>query len=133
LQKLTNFLLCSFLSCYMRLSQMIGIGSDHISVESKYRGFTEGLRHNYVLLESRGSIISRPSLLDLGVRFSSHPAPDILNLRFCPCGCNRGMIHVLLQGCSAFDCCDYRLRGVDGLFHPLRILVRRLYMYGFVV
>jgi hypothetical protein len=31
----------------MRLSQMIGIGSDHISVESKYRGFTEGLRHNY--------------------------------------------------------------------------------------
>jgi hypothetical protein len=30
----------------MQLSQMIGIGSNHISVESKYRGFTEGLRHN---------------------------------------------------------------------------------------
>jgi hypothetical protein len=34
-------------------------------------------------VESRGSIISRPSHLDLDVPVSVHPAPDVLGLRLC--------------------------------------------------
>ena len=34
------------------------------------------------LLGSRGSIISRPSLLDPDVRLSPHPAPDVLRLSY---------------------------------------------------
>ena len=35
------------------------------------------------LVESREAIKPRPSLLDLDVPISVHPAPDILTLRFC--------------------------------------------------
>ena len=48
----------------------------------------------FTLLESKEAIIPRPSLLDLDVHISMHPAPDILSLRFCSCGYNRGKIHV---------------------------------------
>ncbi|MTJ43064.1 hypothetical protein FJR39_07425 [Dolichospermum flos-aquae UHCC 0037] len=51
-----------------------------------------------ILVESRGNIISRPSLLNLGVRLSPHPASDVLSLRFCSCVCNRGSFRGLLEG-----------------------------------
>ncbi|MBD1942487.1 hypothetical protein H6F50_08985 [Coleofasciculus sp. FACHB-712] len=35
---------------------------------------------SFGLLESRGDIIPRPSLLNLGVQLSSHPASDILKV-----------------------------------------------------
>ena len=44
-----------------------------------------------------GDIIPRTSQLELGVRLSPHPAPDVLSLRFCSCDCNRGNSHELLQ------------------------------------
>ena len=37
------------------------------------------------LVESREAIKPRPSLLDLDVPLSVHPAPDILSLRVCSC------------------------------------------------
>ena len=46
------------------------------------------------LVESRGSIISRPSHLDLDVPLSVHPAPDILGLRFCLCEVQISRVHV---------------------------------------
>jgi hypothetical protein len=36
------------------------------------------------LVGSRGTITSRPSPLDLGVRLSPHPAPDVLGFRLAP-------------------------------------------------
>jgi len=39
----------------------------------------------------------RPSLLNLDVRISTHPASDILSLRFCSCDDSRGSFRVLLQ------------------------------------
>lgn len=47
------------------------------------------------LVESMEAIMPRTSLLELDVRVSVHPAPDILSLRFCPCVYNRDRIHVL--------------------------------------
>jgi hypothetical protein len=75
----------------------------------------------------------RPSQLDPCVRLSPHTAPDILSFRFCSCGCNGGRIHVLLQGFPASNFDDFCLRGVDGFFHPLGILIRRIDMNGFAV
>ena len=49
-------------------------------------------------VESRAGIIPRPSLLNLGVRLSPHPASDILSFRFCSCEYNRGSFHELLEG-----------------------------------
>ena len=50
------------------------------------------------LVESRAGIIPRPSLLNLGVRLSSHPASDVLSFRFCSCEYNRGSFRVWLEG-----------------------------------
>jgi hypothetical protein len=50
--------------------------------------FFDGQTQNMV--ESRGDIIPRPSQLDLGVLVSPHRAPDVLGLRLCSCGDNRG-------------------------------------------
>ncbi|MEH2292707.1 hypothetical protein [Nostoc sp.] len=49
------------------------------------------------LVESIADIIPRTSQLNLDVRLSSHPASDVLSLRFCSCVCNRGNSHELLQ------------------------------------
>ena len=48
-------------------------------------------------VESRGNIISRPSLLNLGVRLSPHPASDVLSFRFCSCEYNRGSFREWLE------------------------------------
>ena len=52
----------------------------------------------HLLVGSRGDIISRPSQLDLGVRVSPHPAPDVLSFRFCSCVDNRGNFREPLRG-----------------------------------
>ena len=83
------------------------------------------------LLGSREAIKPRPSLLELDVPVSVHPAPDILSLRFCSCVCNHGNFHVLPQGCYASNYHDFRLHGVDVLFRPRRILICRSHMNGF--
>jgi hypothetical protein len=86
-----------------------------------------------VRVESRGSIKTRPSLLDPDVQLSLHPAPDILSLRFCSCVDNRGRIHVSLQDFSGSNSYDFRLHGVDVLSLLLQILIRRIHMNGFAV
>jgi hypothetical protein len=87
----------------------------------------------HAVVESRWDIIPSPSLLDLDVPISVHPAPDILNFRFCSCGCNRDRTRVLLPDYSVSNYHDFHLHDVDVLSHPLRILVRMLYMNGFAV
>jgi hypothetical protein len=93
-----------------------------------------------ILVESKEDIIPRSSHLDLDVPISVHPAPDILSLRFCLCGslnskahvflqyclcysygCNHGKTHVLLQGSSYSNYCDFHLHGVNVSLLPLRI------------
>jgi hypothetical protein len=56
------------------------------------------LNYSGVLVESRAGIIPRPSLLNLGVQLSLHPASDVLSFRFCSCVCNRGSFRGLLEG-----------------------------------
>ena len=73
----------------------------------------------YLLVESREVIKPRPSLLDLGVRLSPHPAPDILSFRFCSCVEIGDMIDVLLQDSSYSNSGDFRLHDVDVLSVPL--------------
>ncbi len=58
------------------------------------------------MLESRAGIILRPSLLNLDVRVSVHPASDVLTLRFCSCRLNRGNFREGLE-----DFCSSSLRG----------------------
>ena len=50
------------------------------------------------LVESRGDIIPRLSLLEPDVRVSVDPAPYVLNLRSFSCACSRGNSHELLRG-----------------------------------
>jgi hypothetical protein len=50
------------------------------------------------MVESRGNIISRPSLLDPCVPVSVYTAPDVLSFRFCSCEYNRGSFRELLEG-----------------------------------
>jgi len=50
------------------------------------------------MVESRRDIIPCPSLLNLGVQLSLHPASDVLSFRFCSCEYNRGSFHELLEG-----------------------------------
>ncbi|NEO97852.1 MAG: hypothetical protein F6K58_03915 [Symploca sp. SIO2E9] len=69
------------------------------------------------MVESMGGIILRTSQLDLGVRFSPHPAPDILSRSFCPCGVVGGSSDEQLEGCSSSSCFGFHPHGVDGLFH----------------
>ena len=58
-----------------------------------------GIRPIDFVVGSRGRIIVRPSQLDPDVRLWVHPAPDVLSLSFCSCGCNRGSFRVPLKGC----------------------------------
>ena len=51
------------------------------------------------MVESMGDTIPRTSQLDLGVRVSPHPAPDVLSFRFCSCVDNRGSFREPLEGC----------------------------------
>lgn len=68
-------------------------------------------------VESRESIISRPSLLDLYVKLSPHTAPETFSFCFCSCGYSRDKIRVLLQDCHDSSCYDFRLHDVDLLSH----------------
>ena len=60
--------------------------------------------HKREKVESREGITPRPSLLNLGVQLSLHPASDVLSLHFCSCGCNRGNFRELLEGCFSAGC-----------------------------
>ena len=50
------------------------------------------------LVGSKYGIIHRSSHLDLDVKLSPHPVPDVLGLRLCPCGCNRDSFREWLKG-----------------------------------
>jgi len=65
------------------------------------------------LVESRRDIIPCPSLLNLGVRLSPHPASDILSFRFCSYGYNRGSFHELLEGFLVSNCYDWHQHDVN--------------------
>ena len=71
------------------------------NVPQKYRNHPEISRFFKTDgLESRGSIVSRPSLLNLDVKLSLHPASDSVRLfAFCSCEHNRGMTHVEPPDC----------------------------------
>ena len=71
------------------------------------------------LVESRESIISRPSLLNLYVRLSVHTASEYLDFNFCSCVDNHGRIHVLLQDFPISNYHGFHLRGVGVLFPGL--------------
>jgi putative hydrolase, CocE/NonD family len=53
--------------------------------------------HEFLMVGSRGAITHRPSLLDPDVRLSPHPAPDVLNFRFC-------IIRVVGNGQNGLGC-----------------------------
>ena len=65
------------------------------------------------LVESRGNIISRPSLLNLSVRLSPHSASDVLSFRICSCVCNRGSFHELLEGFWVYHSYGFHLYDVN--------------------
>ena len=67
------------------------------------------------LVESREVIKPRPSLLDLGVRFSPHPAPDILSFCLSSCEGIGDSSDVLLLGSFHSNSGDFRLHGVNVL------------------
>jgi hypothetical protein len=56
------------------------------------------------LVESREAIMPRPSLLDLDVPLSVHPAPDILSLRFCSCEVQIDRVRIFRR---FYPCCSY--------------------------
>ncbi len=57
-----------------------------------------GMSRRRTRVGSRGRITVRPSQLDLGVRVSPHPAPDVLSFRVCSCECSRGSFREWLEG-----------------------------------
>ncbi len=63
-----------------------------------------------------GGYYPRPSPLDLDVKLSPHPAPDVLNFRFCSCGYNRGSFRGLLEGCFFSSSSGFYLHDVGVLF-----------------
>ena len=71
------------------------------------------LNYSGVLVESRAGTIPRPSLLNLGVQLSLHPASDVLSFRFCSCEYNRGSFHELLEGFLVSNCYDWHQHDVD--------------------
>lgn len=73
----------------------------------------------------------RPSLLDPGVRFLPHPAPDVLSLSFCSCGCNRDSFCVLLEGFLSSNCYGSHRHDGDVPSHHLAFLSHSIRMYGF--
>ena len=83
------------------------------------------------MVESRGDIIPRPSQLELDVRLSPHPAPDVLGLRLCSCEYNRGSFHELLEGCFSSSYCDFHQCDVDVLSLHLAFLIHNVRMNGF--
>ena len=80
-----------------------------------------------------GGIILRTSQLDPDVRLSSHPAPDVLDLRLCSCGCNRGSFREPLEGCLFSNYYGFCLHDVDAPFHRLAFLSHISHIYGFAV
>jgi len=64
-------------------------------------------------VESRRDIIPCPSLLNLGVQLSLHPASDVLSFRFCSCVYNRGSFHELLEGFLVSNCYDWHQHDVN--------------------
>ena len=59
----------------------------------------------------------RPSLLNLDVRVSVHPASDVLSFRFCSCGGIGGSFRARLEGYFASSYYGFHLYGGDVLFH----------------
>jgi hypothetical protein len=86
-----------------------------------------------LLVESRGVITLRPSLLDLYMRLSPHTAPDILSFSLCSCVGIGDTIDVLLQDSYLSNSGDFHLRDVDVLSVPLRTLIGKSCMNGFAV
>ncbi len=86
-----------------------------------------------VLVESRGAIALRPSLLNLDVRLSPHPASD--SIRHCLCSCvnNRGNSHVEPPGFLVSSCGDFYLCGASELAPQMSFSVHIWHMNGFVV
>ena len=80
-----------------------------------------------------GDIIPRTSQLDLGVRLSPHPAPDVLSFRFCSCVDNRGSFREPLEGCLFSNYCGDHLHDADVPFHRLAFLSHIFHIYGFAV
>ena len=83
------------------------------------------------LLGSREAIMPRPSLLDLDVRLSPHPAPDVLSRNFCSCGDNRGSFRVRLEGSLVSSFYGSHLHDVGVPFRHLAFLIHRVHKYGF--
>ncbi|MCP2731114.1 hypothetical protein NJ959_22055 [Symplocastrum sp. BBK-W-15] len=66
------------------------------------------------MVESREAIMPRPSLLDLGVQLSLHPAPDNL---FCSYGvCSHDSFREQPLDFCLSSCCDCRQCDVEALF-----------------
>jgi hypothetical protein len=86
-----------------------------------------------ILVESRGDIIPRPSQLDPDVLVSPHPAPDVLGLRLCSCGDNRGSFRELLEGYLFSNYYGNHLHDADVPFHRLAFLSHIFHIYGFAV
>lgn len=84
-------------------------------------------------VESREAIMPRPSLLDLDMRLSVHPAPDVLSFRFCSCDGVWGNSGEQLEDCFSSSCYDFHLRGVVVLSRHWSTLIHSIRMYGFAV
>jgi hypothetical protein len=80
-----------------------------------------------------GDIISRTSQLDPDVLVSPHPAPDVLGLRLCSCGDNRGSFREPLRGYLFSNYYGNRLHDADVPFHRLAFLSHIFHIYGFAV
>ena len=87
----------------------------------------------FSLVESMGGIILRTSELDPDVLVSPHPAPDVLGLRLCSCGDNRGSFREPLEGCLFSSYYGFRLHDVDEPFHRLAFLDHISHICGFAV
>ncbi|GAA6615330.1 hypothetical protein NUACC26_011210 [Scytonema sp. NUACC26] len=72
----------------------------------------------------------RPSPFDLDVRFSPHPALDILRFPFYPCADNRGNFHVLLSDYFCASCYDSHLCDEGERVHRRVVSYRRRHIYG---
>lgn len=74
----------------------IGIGIDGTCLLIYHDGWREAM---VGMVESRGIITFRPSLLDPDMMVSSHPAPDVLNSRLiCSCGYSDDSFYGWLEG-----------------------------------
>ncbi len=78
-----------------------------------------------------GGYYTSPLSVDLDVRLSVHPAPDVLTFRFCSCGCSRGSFRGLLEDCLSSNLSGFHLHGVSVPSHYWAFLVHSIRMYGF--